>query len=361
MYHSFDDESNKHFIMLLQLGAGLKEQCNFPPLSREEWTRIIQMARQHAVTGILLDGINQIEQQKYPPQDLMMPMIATLLAIEKENARLNSKLEEIFDYFHSHHFHPILLKGQGNAQYYPFPEHRMSGDIDLWLTDDDKTIRQFIKKRFPESQTTYHHISFPKWENTIVEIHTTPSWMYHPSDNARLQTYFQQSVMKQDMKGVPSKQFNRVYLMIHLYRHFLEDGIGFRQLLDYAMLLKQGSTQEEKDEAMQILKRIHLDKFCGGIMYVLHQLLQLNEKDLITPPLATEGSQLANEIIQAGDLGKFDKSYRRPRETENKLQRFLRKIWRNFSFIKYYPREIIFAPMFKCVHLIWRLKMDHRV
>ena len=31
----------------------------------------------------------------------------------------------------------------------------------------------------------------------------------------------------------PTRDFNAVFLLIHIYRHFFDEGIGLRQLMDY--------------------------------------------------------------------------------------------------------------------------------
>jgi hypothetical protein len=42
--------------------------------------------------------------------------------------------------------------------------------------------------------------------------------------------------------------FNRVFILQHCYGHFCGHGVGFRQLLDYYFVLKQGFTGEERSE-----------------------------------------------------------------------------------------------------------------
>lgn len=39
---------------------------------------------------------------------------------------------------------------------------------------------------------------------------------------------------------VPSDEMNRVFLLLHMYRHVFSEGIGLRQMMDYALLLNRG-------------------------------------------------------------------------------------------------------------------------
>ena len=63
---------------------------------------------------------------------------------------------------------------------------------------------------------------------------------------------------------VPSDEMNRVYLLVHLYRHVFSEGIGLRQMADYAVFLSKGCTEEDKAIAMEHLKELNMTKFAGA-------------------------------------------------------------------------------------------------
>ena len=67
---------------------------------------------------------------------------------------------------------------------------------------------------------------------------------------------------------VPSDEMNRVYMLVHMYRHVFSEGIGLRQMMDYAMLLKRGCTEEEKAVFGRQAKELNLYGFAcavGGV------------------------------------------------------------------------------------------------
>ena len=81
-----------------------------------------------------------------------------------------------------------------------------------------------------------------------MELHFTPSWMNGFADNKRLQKFFMEQVPVQFSNEIelpdiseninsPTIEFNRFYILLHIYRHLFGEGIGLRQLMDYYHVL----------------------------------------------------------------------------------------------------------------------------
>ena len=100
---------------------------------------------------------------------------------------------------------------------------------------------------------------------TAIEVHFTPSYMFFPIHNSRMQKW--------------------------LYRHVFTEGIGLRQLIDYYFVLVKSEERRVKNlTALQReLKYLGLWKFAGAVMYVLHEALGLPEAKMIAPIDVNEG------------------------------------------------------------------------
>ena len=59
--------------------------------------------------------------------------------------------------------------------------------------------------------------------------------------------------------------------------HFFFEGIGLRQMVDYFYLLKQGFTEEEKRQIVEVIKRVNMFKFATGVMYIMKESLGLED------------------------------------------------------------------------------------
>ena len=152
--------------------------------------------------------------------------------------------------------------------------------------------------------------------------------------------------------AVPSLSFNIVFQLAHLMHHFLDEGIGLRQMLDYYYLLRKVYQEKVvlKGLADQ-LDRLGLRKFAGAVMYIMHDVLGLEEAYLIVPVDKTRGETLLNEILRGGNFGKHSGL------TEHSLatKHFL-KCWRTMHFVREYPAEALCEPVFRTWHFFWRLK-----
>ena len=167
--------------------------------------------------------------------------------IRKQNIRLFQDSVKVCQNFENEGFANCILKGQGNALLYPNPYMRTPGDIDIYLAGGRKRVMQYINNVCPNQVMRYHHVDFPVMK-TAIEVHFTPSYMFFPIHNSRMQKWFKEVMDLQcsnvvtlpDGYGeitVPTMSFNVIYILSHLYRHIFTEGIGLRQLLDYYFVI----------------------------------------------------------------------------------------------------------------------------
>ena len=65
----------------------------------------------------------------------------------------------------------------------------------------------------------------------------------------------------------PPVEFNRVYLLLHCFRHVIGAGIGMRQLMDYYFCLRSKAVEPgERQELKRLLKDFGLYRFAGAVM-----------------------------------------------------------------------------------------------
>lgn len=74
---------------------------------------------------------------------------------------------------------------------------------------------------------------------------------------------------------VPPVSFDRVFILTHIYRHFLLEGVDLRQVMIYFLLKADNASEKEKAEAMCLLEELRINRFAGAVMWVLHECLGL--------------------------------------------------------------------------------------
>lgn len=355
------------FFELIQIAIGKREQLSHNP-TEEEWQELYSLAKKQAMVGITFLGVERLSNEQRPPKKILLQWYTATEQIKARSAEMDKKALMVANRFLKDGFCSVILKGQGIAQLYPKGEYRTSGDIDIWINAQRKDITRYLRIYVPNCEILYHHADFPTIKGLNIEVHIIPSWMNSPFTNRRLQRFFRKraKVLFAETDSpytelpVPSLAFNRIYILIHIYRHLFHEGIGLRQLLDYYFVLSKGATEEERKETMSTLRTLKMERFTSAVMWVLQTVFLLEDKFLLTEPKEREGRFLLNEIMLAGNFGHYDERIRRIKN-ESSLQVFTRRVSRNFRFIRSYPSEVIWSPFFKIWHWFWRKRMNRNV
>ena len=328
-----------------------------------DWKVMYDLAKKQALIGVLFHGVKQLPKELAPDAGLLMRWMGMAQKIRQQNMRLFMDSAKVCKNFKDAGFRNCILKGQGNALLYPDPYMRTPGDIDIYLHGGRNRIMEYVDKVCPNQVMRYHHVDFPVMK-TPIEAHFTPSYMFFPIHNRRMQKWFKEVMDLQcsnvvtlpDGYGeitVPTMNFNVIYILSHLYRHVFTEGIGLRQLIDYYYVLINDELLVIRDTLHRELKHLGLWKFAGAVMYVLHETLGLPEEKMIAPVDVNEGRFLLAEIMQGGNFGQYDTRLGN-KEDEGKLHRYLRMSLRNLRFVKHYPTEALSEPLFRTWFALWK-------
>ena len=351
------------FFALIRFSIGNSNEFDYSP-THEEWNILLDYAKRQTLVGVLFAGIEKLPKEQRPPKEQLMQWVVLCERIKNRNIRLNTIASRAAKKFKEAGFDSVLLKGEAVALYYPQPQLRTPGDIDIWLAGSKSDIIKYVRRHVSDCAPVYHHVDFNVCNDADIEIHFTPSWMNCATTNIKLQQFFKDYATElfsnfvtlqgtEHPIAVGTKAFDRVFLLVHIYRHLFSEGVGLRQLLDYYWLLKQGLTDKERESTMHTLQQLKMQRFAGAVMYVLNYVFGLQREFMLTAPLQREGEFLLQEIMLSGNFGIYD-----PRnsklQSSNAFVRFSHSILRNWRFVTMYPSEVLWSPVFKMWHAAWR-------
>ena len=342
------------FKNLLLISVG-REGAFEQDLTPKVWNRLYQMAHQQAMVGILNDAVHRIPENQWPSEELLREWDENTDKISRIYHTHEEHIKELEALLNRLGLHACILKGTGLSHLYPNPERRMCGDIDIWIAGKrDAIINAFQDADIPIYDVIYQECKAGIFLDTEVEIHFHPSKMYNPFCNARLQRFFgRNSPIRDDVTiTYPDAKFNAVFCMAHMFRHYLEGGIGMRQMMDYYYILKS-LAPADREPVMKTLKRLGMKQFAASVMTSMWFNFGLEDEYLLCPIDIKHGKKLVNDIIAMGNFGFMDKrNY--PSDSEGKWARFMRKNRRVFSNLRYYPREVIWSPLSRVSQYVWR-------
>ena len=350
-------------------------------LKEVDWKELYAIAKKQALLGVLFHGIRRLPKELAPEQKLLMQWMVMAEQIRKQNIRLFLDSVKVCKNFENKGFANCILKGQGNALLYPDPYMRTPGDIDIYLSGGRRKIMKYVDQVCPNQVMRYHHVDFPVMK-TAIEVHFTPSYMFCPIHNRRMQKWVEEVMGEQcnhrvslpDGYGeihVPQVSFNVIYILSHLYRHIFTEGIGLRQLLDYYFVLVKWHTDltnltdsnkslpqmtqinTDLDALRHKLKYLGLWKFAQAVMFVMKEVFGLSEDRMIAPMDEREGRFLLDEIMRGGNFGQYDDRMG-SKVGESKIHRYFRMNLRNLRFVKHYPTEALSEPLFRTWFAVWK-------
>lgn len=339
-------------LLLISTGA---QKALSSIYSDKHWEYALNIANEQAITGVLFTAMEVIEKDYLPSQPILMQWIANSQFIEQTSLKIEDASNSVINYFHENGYACQILKGCSVARYYPHHLRRCSGDIDVWLDGGRKKIYDFARAFDKDGilyGVNYHHIHFHLIESVHIEVHIWPSYLSSPIRNSRLHRFcnLHRPTMESDR---PSLGFDRVFILLHCYRHMCGDGVGLRQIMDYFYVLHQGFTEEEKRDAVYWIKKLGMTRFAGGLMWVLQNYFGLEDKYLLLETDEKEGNFIMQEVLCTGNMGYSDKRNWGSKETA--FSRFFLNLRRDLYLAKHYPYETLWQPFFSIWLYFWRL------
>lgn len=323
--------------------------------------QMMAWAESQGIVGVICQGIEKAGKCLSIPFEVLAEWIGYAQQIEAQNMLVNQRCVEIAAEFQKDGFETCILKGQGNAALYPNPLLRTPGDIDVWISDHtDKETILYVKGMNSEGRALYHHIDLGESRGVEVEVHYRPSFMFNPVHNLRLQKWFRchkdstQIIDLPEGVGrirVPNRDFNIVFQLSHVYNHFLHEGIGLRQIVDYEFVLKN-TNRTNLTNLQDTLQYLGMERIAGAMMWVLNEVLGLPEAYLIAPKDERRGRVLLAEVMRGGNFGFYDAENQK---ANNVFKKNFNRLKRDLRLVRYFPSECLWEPVFRVYHFFWRL------
>ena len=229
-------------------GTGL----SFSQLSHTEFEELMALAGEQTVTGLVGDCLikNNIKLER----EDALGLYAKMKAIEKANARVNENLVSFVNFMERKGIDYIIVKGQVAGSFYPNPDARMSGDVDLYFVGENyEKIKSLVEQRLGKQLSKLSdgkHVEFEvngvifELHNKLTRLATRKHQAYWDQmiDNAILEGTDTVMINGKEIKTL-SAPYNAMYIFVHLFYHMTASGVGLRQLCDWARVLAQCAFQ----------------------------------------------------------------------------------------------------------------------
>lgn len=256
-------QEQKYFIQIISnYLQGEKSVCS----SDINWQDIKKYALKHQVNGIVFSQCNQFMDDRI--KDEMFNYSAIELCSYSQRVAL---YKMISDKFSAEKINFFSVKGLNVSKYYPMPQHRTMGDCDVLVAAKDlkraeKTMEemQFSRRQTPSFESIYEK------NGLMFEIHY--HLLYDEVANKKEDKIFGDAAWKHttskenSTEKIIDESFHFVYLLLHLKKHLIHKGVGFRQFIDiYVTATKAQLDWNYINRELQNLGLLKFAQVCGAL------------------------------------------------------------------------------------------------
>lgn len=184
-------------------------------------------------------------------------------------------LNDLKKIFEKNKIRHIFFKGSVIREYYPIPEARVMGDIDVLIKPED---RNNVKKILEDAGFKCTAQNGPVFdysrENVLVEVHT--KIINEFGENAFSDAFERACFEDGNYTGTLDDNYHFAYLIAHIAHHFRFYGAGIRFVLDLAVF--QTNRKIDMNNVFTILKNVNLDYFAKVILSVCYEWFGIGQK-----------------------------------------------------------------------------------
>lgn len=311
---SYEEESLISLLeSALQEDVPVKQEVNGGKVNT---VLVVSMAKKHAVLPLLYDITKENamfrESRAYIEQECRQTVM--------QSYRLLFLTKYVVGLLKEQGIPVMVLKGVATGSFYPVPELRKSGDVDLLVPGnvEPKRIEDIMKAanfQLSKEQHANHHKVFVTPEGIYVEIHTmlAEPFAYKRINEAmeKQRAECWEHLQLENIMGVElpvlSKPFHAYELLLHMLQHFVYAGFGLKLLCDWVVIWRQEWSVEEKKCFSRLVEESGLTKFAEAVTAVCEGYLGLEaDKFAWKLPQENMAEKFLREVLDAEDLGNSD-------------------------------------------------------
>ncbi len=350
--------SQENLLKLIRISLWGPDGLTFT--SKPDWNKVLLLARQQTVLGLVAEAIPYLPEEYRPDQEIAARLHAIALNICLSHSLLNRKLAELKSRLDAAGVNSVLFKGQGVAINYPNPQSRQCGDIDMYVGERNfKYVFDTFNTASDKHASDYKNMKhFDLEEDGVsIEIHRIAEIIPGRRRNRLFQEWTVRHLEGPDLHNaeiggasinLPPHQFNALYIMNHAWHHFVHGGIGLRQLCDWTMFLHRHHSEIDHDLLSRDLEAFGLSRawqILAGVA-VGYLGLPAEECPLYDSKYVTKSRMMMEVIWNEGNFGFYssDRKKQRPEgHFAGKLHSFRISTRRRFRIISISPADVFIS------------------
>lgn len=265
---------NKNVSNLLALTkSALTNSTSSLPTDNINWQSLYPLAIHQGISAILLDAIGLLPSETRPPKPMLLQWIGQTTMMERMYAKHKERIASLASFYKQNDIRLLLLKGYGCSLCYTKPEHRPTGDIDVFLFGRQDEADILVEKQLGiKVHREYHKHSTFNYGGVEVENHAKFIDDVSHKSNIRFEQILMSVLEKEeclqspiDNVLLPSPTFNALFLLRHTGEHFASNEITLRHVLDVGTFFQRYHSQIDCSLVFKVYKEERMLRFFNAI------------------------------------------------------------------------------------------------
>ena len=300
------------------------------------WAKVLEEAVRQGVQGLCLDALELLPKEERPDKAMLLEWVGRVVGMERLYESHQKAVDALACFYQQYGIKMMLLKGYGVSLYWPRPNHRPAGDMDIYLGPNWKRADQLVGEQLgiAVDDGHEHHTCFV-FQGTSVENHYDFVNTKVNESSRELEVLFKKLATFDKSvttgKGaifLPSSTLNAIFLVRHLGQHFAGAEATLRQLLDYGFFIQHETANVDWKQVCSTLKKAGMFRLFQQINAICVDYLGFSES--LFPKIEREPA-LEKRIIE--DILSPEFAEEKPKGTTLqvvwfKTRRFLANRWK---------------------------------
>ena len=222
-----------------------------PPLSEEDrhsvdWAQVMRESTQQTVCPLVFDAAATYQADM--PPEVYDEWFVSAYAYVRNTYKVFRSQKALVELMAENNVPYIILKGTAAASYYPEPEKRSYGDVDFLIdsTQQDAIDAMLVAAGYRQWGT--NHVCHVVYSRPGVhwEMHYEIAGIPFGDVGDRVRDYIKGAEYRPVTRSVggmdfpaPQPRDHAMIQLLHMQHHMLGDGLGLRQLCDWATFVNR--------------------------------------------------------------------------------------------------------------------------
>ena len=275
-------KSENTLLALVRIAVNGTREVATTDFTGVDWSEVLSLSLRQTVVGLAFDALERLPESCRPKREFVLKWCGYVAMIERAYARHRKVIFSLADFYAANGFRMMLLKGCGLSLDWPVPNHRPTGDMDIFLgssdsngepsfgitpewQEADKVLGQKLGIRVDNS---HHHHSVFAYKGITVENHYDFINRYSRRSSRSFEKVLKSLASEKFRVHAecpnlyfPSDDFNALFLLKHCASHFESTQMTLRQTLDWLLFVRGHHDSIDRERSYSYLHEYGLERF----------------------------------------------------------------------------------------------------